>query len=300
MTSRLDEYADYHFAMYDAGDIDPTYPMLRYLVDRFELNTEQCYWLAYLYSLTYCGATVFYIYNEFPDFENVNLDRMTRWWTENKHNLVFQTDRRWIRSNDQFVPAVASYRNWIGNRTQERRFSLFNHPDPKVAYFRAYQSASEIYQMGRFALFLYLEAIHVVTGYKMIPHELDLRNSLSSRNGLVYALGEDALLRGHEYGDQPLPGPVYIVLKEELDNILSLLKALRPEARVDIWNVETTLCAYKKYKRGKQYIGYYINRQAKEIEAMQANVQDGVSWNVLWDFRASEFDQEYLEEMVKW
>jgi hypothetical protein len=48
MENSLKEYINYHNLMYNMGDIDPSYPMLRYVCDRFELNIEQRYWLAFL------------------------------------------------------------------------------------------------------------------------------------------------------------------------------------------------------------------------------------------------------------
>jgi len=65
----------------------------------------------------------------------------------------------------------------------------------------------------------------------------------------------------------------------------------------NIWNIETTLCAYKKFKKGKRYIGYYIDRQRKEIEKMQHNVSDGVDWSVLWQFRNETYNKKWLKEL---
>ena len=64
----------------------------------------------------------------------------------------------------------------------------------------------------------------------------------------------------------------------------------------NIWNVETTLCAYKKYKLGKRYIGYYIERQKKEILKIQDLVKTGVDWSVLWDFRNENYEKKWLTE----
>ena len=44
-------------------------------------------------------------------------------------------------------------------------------------------------------------------------------------------------------------------------------------------------------------MGYYIDRQRKEIEKMQDLVSDGVNWNVLWDFRNETYDKQWLKEL---
>lgn len=281
---RIEEYKGYHFAMVETGDCDPAYRMLDYVARRFELSLEQRYWLAYLYSTCYSGATAFFMYNEFPDFENVDVGRLERWWNKHRSDLVFQTDRRWVRSRNLFVPMFVSYREWVerGGGTQHLRWSSFASKDPREAYRVAFHSASEIEGVGRFTLFLLLEAVHVLTGFKMTPNGMDLKDAKSSCNGLCFALGRDNWIRG----DLRLSARVYSHLDAALDELVEALKNERPDLRSDIWNVETTLCAYKKFKLGKRYIGYYIDRERKEIETMAARVKSGVCWDVLWDYRA--------------
>lgn len=298
---RLEDYYAYHLAMIEVGDMDPAYPALLYLCDRYEFNIEQRYWLAFLYAATYHVPSAFYIYNEFPDAENVDLGRMERWWRANRHRTLFQTDRRWIRSRNQFVPMVASYLALTGLKaggSQEGHFAAnFFNPDPAVAYQRAYDGMMQVRHVGRYALFLYLESVAVLTGFPMRPRGLDLRNSQSSRNGICYAIGRDDWLCGHNYGRTTLPDHAYGVLNQALEMIVAEAHARRPDGTSDIWSVETSLCAYKKIHRGTRYLGYYIDRQHDEIAAMQAGVPEGVDWQPLWDFRRGHFQPEWLREL---
>src|SRR5678815_4597473 len=122
--TRLPAYLAYHRESARIGDIDPAHAMMRYLVNRYELNPEQALWMCALYAWTYNGASAFYLYNEAPDFENVNIGRLTRWWYDHgRDETVFTTDARWRRSSNKFVGAVDSYRKWIGNRTQAEKFA---------------------------------------------------------------------------------------------------------------------------------------------------------------------------------
>lgn len=286
--SREDYFVEYHLNSAEAGDIDPGYGLMLYLCDRFELNEEQRYWLAFLYATSYCAATTFYIYNEFPDFENVDPGRLERWWKEHRADLFFQTDRRWVRSRNQWCDVVASYRGWVGSgRTQAERFGDFLvEGDPLETYRRAFRASGELYQFGRFALFLYLEAVHVVTGYPMEPDELDLANAESSRNGLCYALALDELLGAGGSAQAPR-------LNKELWRLIARLREERPDLRHDVWNVETSLCAFHKHMRdGSRWIGYYIARQGKEILSLEAANTKGVCWDVLWDYRAIAFGKQ--------
>lgn len=285
-------YWDYHQISMMMGDVDPSYEMLRYLCNRFELNMEQRYWLAFLYATCYCGPTVYYIYNEFPDFETVDIGRLERWWAANRKRLVFQTDRQWVRSRNQFCDMYRSYVDHILPCTQEERFTTFKGKDRYETYDRAWAAMSQCYQMGRFAMFLYLEAVHVVTDFPMRPKTMDLREAESCRNGLAFAIGRPDL-NTHRNGKK-LTKAESGLLQREFDKLVHSLE--EEDDANSVWNIETTLCAYKKYHMGKRWPGYYLDRQHDEIVKMQKLVPEGVCWDVLWDYRKETYVEEHLKE----
>lgn len=292
--SRLREYLAYHKASVDAGDIDPSYAMLRYVCDRYELNVEQRYWLAWLYAMTYCGASAFYVYNEFPDYENVDVGRMNRWWySRGREQIICQTDRRWVRSSHMFVPAFESYRNWLGGRSQHEFFSWFQqtYPTPETRYDALLSSASQLYSFGQFALFLYLEALHVVTPIDLCPTDLDLSKAWSCRYGLYFAYQRDDLIGERELPTPPEHVQVTSQLWTELRATLSQL-----EQPPTVWQTETLLCAYRKWHGGKRYVGAYLDRQGIEIAKMEERVTRGIHWDVLWQYRRETYDPKHLAE----
>lgn len=287
--TRIDHYKWYHATMMHTGDCDPAYPAMRYLVDRFELNVEQKYWLAFLYQATYCVPTVYYIYNEFPDYENVDTRRLQWWWQNNKKRLLFQTDRAKVRNFDMFVPMFESYRNLVG-RSQEDVFAGLVVKDRQRTYDAVYAFCNNIYYAGRYSLFLYLECMHRLTGLPMVPSGLDLKNAESCRNGLCYALGLD------DWVGEKLDSDQYKFLNKQLDKLVADMQAEHKKLPINYWNVETSLCAYKKLYRKSRYLGYYIDRLQNEITIMEGRVRDGVDWQVLWDFRREFFLRRYLGE----
>lgn len=307
----ITEFAAYHIVSDAIGDIDPQYYMLKYICDRFELNTEQRYWLAFLTGACYCAPTVFYIYNEFPDYENVNINRLQRWWSGGgREACIFQSDRAWIRSRNQFVPMFQSYYEFLAGRTQEEAFAQCMGASPFDTYNNAYKHFSNVKYFGRFGMFLWLEAVHVVTGFPMEPASMPWKDSSaqSSRNGLCFAMGYTDLVRGHGYGSDPISPQDYIYIDDDFHNIMELLHIMQNGSRVDVWNVETTLCAYKKWKLGQlhpdrqgsghyRYPGYYLDRQYIEIEKMSRNMPYGVDWDVLWDMRVETFSEQNLHEL---
>ena len=231
------DYQTYHQQSLLAKDIDPSIICLRYIADRYELNIEQKYWIAFLYGTCYSAVTTFYIYNEFPDFECVDINRLKKWWDKNKNNLVFQTDRLRIKSNNQFVECFMSYKMLVKNNQQ--------------AYFKSdswmeiYKKIERIKYFGRFSLFNYLDVLNRITDVNLKPTYLNMIEAESCRNGLAYAIGRLDLV------DKKITSQDAVFLHKEF---IALLKV----AQGDIFQIETTLCAYKKYRKGKRYVGYYI------------------------------------------
>jgi hypothetical protein len=269
MSGKTIPYIEYHKQSAAMKDIDPANDCLTYIANRFELNMEQRYWLAFLYSTCYCGPTTFYMYNEFPDFENVDVPRLERWWKANKDRCVFQTDRLRIKSNNEFVPSFISYRDWVGGTSQQERFYRFKTPYLNQNYDMAYKSVGKIKNIGRFTLFIYLEIINLLTDFKCLPDTIDWKYADNCLSGLKYYLNQ-------QY-------PSYSLKVLDWSTVLKKLMLRFPKS--NIFNVETTLCAYHKYMKDQRYIGYYIDRQKKEIEKMKQNVTEGVCWRVLDEFR---------------
>ncbi len=292
--TRIAQYLRYHSVSASVGDIDPSYAMLRYVCNRFELNVEQRYWYAWLYAMTYHGPSAHYIYNEFPDYENVDVGRLQRWWdSRGRDEMMCQTDRRWVRSSSMFVPAFESYRNWLGGKTQHEHFSWFTEKfvTPENRYDMLYESASGLHSFGQFALFLYLESLHVVTPIDLCPTDLDLNKAWSCRNGLYYAYERDDLVDDVQTPIRPGCEAVTLEMWNDLRSTLTEL-----EQPPTVWQTETILCAFRKYHRGKRYLGFYLDRQATEIAKMQDRVTCGVDWEVLWDYRRETYDPAWLAE----
>jgi hypothetical protein len=289
----LAEYLHYHEASSRANDIDPQNDCLEYICNRYELNTEQRYWLAFLFGTCYCAPTVFYIYNEFPDYETVDVNRLERWWKANKHKLVFQTDRARVRSNDEFVNCFRSYRKIVG-KCQESHFSAMIGDSPKQTYVNAFKTMSNVHYFGRFSMFIYLEMVSVLTPTKMIPNDLDLRNAESCRNGLALALDRQDLFTHFE--DKKIQKVDYDSLEAGLENIQNRVADMAIKHK-SIFAIETTLCAFKKAKIGKRHVGFYIERMRTEIEAMKRNVPKGVDWSVMYDFRKKNYNPKFLKEL---
>ena len=295
---RWNGFKQYYKQMILSGDCDPAYPALNYICDRFELNREQRYWVAFLYATNYCVPTTFYIYNEFPDFENIDINRMETWWKNNKSKLYFQSDRVKVKNFNKFIESVSSYQQLIGNRTQHQFFMRLTTGDREINYLAVYEEAKKIYYFGRFSLFNYLEALYNLTNLDIEPTSLDLSDAESCRNGLCYALKEDNMVTLHHA--RSLKQIDYNLLNNKLIQLKMELTQGNPDIYVTFWNIETVLCAYKKLFWKKRYLGYYIDRMQEEINIMQKAIPIGICWQVLWDFRNEFFNDSLLGEKQLW
>ena len=290
-------FKDYYVKMMYSGDCDPAYPALNYICDRQELNIEQRYWLAFLYATNYCVPTTFYIFNEFPDYENVNVERLQTWWDNNKQRLKFQTDRAKVKNFNLFVKIFNSYKMIVG-KSQRDTFKKTEGNTPLDTYNKMYELCSQIYYFGRFSLFNYMEALNELTDLKMVPTEINWREAESSRNGLCYACNlQDFITLHHQPSKKVID---YQLLIFKFNQLMKELQEENPEINVTIWNVETVLCAWKKLFWKDRYLGYYIDRQMEEITVMEQKVKEGVYWDILWDFRKNFFKVELLGELNNW
>lgn len=296
--NRINEYIQYHVDSSRALDIDPQVEALQYICKRFDLDIEQRCWLCFLFSTNYCVATTYYMFNQFPRFEDVDIRVLQAWWEKNRDKLIFQTDRAWVRSKNQFVEAFISYQNFVFRWSQgsmRQHVAITRAISPGIDPYARYDYLLKNFRIalfGRFTMFLYSELLHTIAGID-IAVRLDLREAESSRNGLVFALGLEDVAYTGRHGRKATKAEIEY-LNKGLAFISGQINRLPINPRhKSLWSIETTLCAYKKNKLGKRWVGYYIERGRKEIEKMQEQLQE-INWEPLWTFRAETYQKQYL------
>lgn len=264
-------------------DCDPAIWLLNYLFNRFEHNIEQKYWIAWLYGTTYYLPTAWIIWNEFPDFELVDIERLTEWNNYNYKRLRYQTDTKY---NKGYLPQqFISYKNWVLHKnntgTQKHRFDELTKHN---AFLNVWNSVTKnLYKFGRYSTWFYMQTLHECVGVDLFPDNLkldDYSGSRSHRNGLLFALGMD------HYIDKKLPKQITQGLEYEAKQI-QLEVSERFKVSTNPYTMETCLCSFKKiFRRSKgRYLGYYLDRQAEEIKKVEQDNWNGIDWQVFWDGR---------------
>lgn len=284
---RIADYLKYHADSSKAMDIDIQVEAISWLsCTRYHLTREQRLWLSFLFAATYCMATAWYIFTRLPTFNCLPEAELERWWARERAGLIFQTDRAWIRSRNQFVQVVMTYRAFVRkfSRSGSQMEALLAVTAPGRTPEEKYErlvSDTNIFQFGRFAMFLYSELLfHAGLPVKPV---LDLAEARSVRNGVVFAMGLEQTSYAGRNGREATPEELR-TLTAGLDRIVAAVQRQNILGRHrSLWSIETTLCAYKKWNLGKRYVGYYVERTIKEVLKMR-RMHPEANWAPLVQF----------------
>lgn len=288
-------FIQYSVAAITSWEIDPNYVLLNYIFRRYEMSKSQEYWICWLYGVFYHPATLFWFLQEFPEYEKVDLGRLEKWHAAHWKQLRYNTDMKYNKGH--LVAMFQSYRDNIGSQSpwaQEEFFNkLLTSDNPVENFHSVWGAVSKFHKFGRYTNYVYTEALARCMGMPIQADTMFLKDAKSSRNGLCYAVGKP------EWVDKTLAKPELMHLEQELETIMQEIKDEYPEVPVDMWLIESCLCAYKGFFRSTKgrYIGYYIARMAGEIHELEATpFAPGVDWRVLWQFRRECLVWEYLDE----
>ena len=289
---RIDEFIKYHVDSSRAMDIDIQVEAVDALVHRFNLDREGRIWLSFLFSLTYCMATAWYLFKAFPRYDAGTEQDIENWWRRERDGLIFQTDRAWIKRLNCFTEVIASYRNFVrrhGAGSQYEAFMRARDGMTREEAFAHLRDNAGIAHFGRFVWFLFSELLFRA-GIPVMPRA-DLTDAESARNGLVFAMGLETSSYTGRHG-RAITAVEAQVLQAGLDAIMERVSRLDIlERHKSIWSVETTLCAYKKWKLGKRWVGYYIERGIREVDKMRG-AHPAFDWTPLIDFNMEWYPEQ--------
>jgi hypothetical protein len=148
-----------------------------------------------------------------------------------------------------------------------------------------------MHKFGRYSTWFYLQHLKHTAGVRINPTSLmldDYDGSRSHRNGLLCALGRQYDM------DRKLTSLEYSALERDAQYILLETQERFPflANQIDYFTMETCLCSFKKIFREHhgRYLGYYLDRQAEEINKAEGDGWYGIDWNVMWDARNETID----------
>lgn len=271
-------------------DCDPAMWLMNYLNERYEHNSEQRFWFAWLYANTYYLPTAWVLFNEFPDYELATVDRMTWWNGANYKRLRYQTDTKYNKG--QLPVMFESYHDNMQWSNQKRFYESLYGDNEKQNFTNIWNYVkNKFFKFGRYTTWFYLQTLKDTAGLIIEPTSLmldDFKGSKSHRNGLLYAWGMDNLV------DEFLDKRKYANLESAACDLMDETRHQFPgiSQRVDMFTMETALCAFKKIfrVRDSRYLGYYLDRQGEEITKVGNDGWHGIEWDVLWQARQETLD----------
>lgn len=290
---RVEVFHDFYKRMANSGDCDPAVPILLQLADHWNLGMEQRAWMALIYSTCYCAGTTYVITQEFPSYKRLNINQMQKWWDENRLKLIFQSDRRYVKNMNWFIPIISAYTQNMG-KNQMSTYEKLKGSTLGETYDKVYEFVKKMPYYGRFSIFLLTETLNALTSFKMRCETMPWKEATTPTEGLGHYINRDDIV------ERALNGKVSTtdcgILDKAMDNLCNTLQNQNPHLDVNYWDVETALCAYRKLFKGSRYLGYYIDRQQDEFTKLQ-KLNPSIDWDLMWHFREEYFHPVFLGEL---
>lgn len=243
--------------LYEYVDGAMDYCLLPRYAKLFNLNTEQRLWLAYLYGLSYSCSTAIRIQHAFPTLAEVTPKALKEFWRENRETLYFNRDRRYLKNNNQVIPAIKCLKK-LTHGSIETYLPL--------GFQNLYKEIVKNWDFfGQMGAFLFFDALY----------------------GLCPELYRDAETLKWCDCSKPVRECAAIIAECEVSRqnysvFDEIVAALKKDTAKPIIFIESTLCAYYKMLKGTRYLGFYADRLLEEVTEYQRYMPKGVN---LWDYR---------------
>lgn len=279
---RIIEFVNYH----KNGDGECNNVVLKEWATSHCSTLQEKYELAYFFSITYCVESAIIL---FTNKKEIYKD-ITKWIKSNKDTIIFQSDRKYIRMKDSFEKVL---RNFEKNNSVDEFLSNVTE-DGVIILSRAIPYVSLWDMFGRFSAFLFLETLVELTQIPIENTTIEWKRGNTATSGLMNVFGFD---KEAEHFDKT--GKLALSEKT-MDKMLDcIIRAIRKSGgNENVTEIETSLCAYRKFYKGTRYNGYYLDRMLEEIVAMQDKYPE-IS-EELMEIRKKHFDSRYLGEVSGW
>jgi hypothetical protein len=249
---------------------------LQGVMDKFDLTDEEKAYLSFLVSLTYNNATAWFIFNLLP--YPYNLNEVKKFWNKNKKQLVFTSDRIYVKINDAFPKIMEDYLKKTEG-CQVCFMKSISDKDPATNWEKVMEK-KRFYFYNWFAMILYLKNLNFTGVYPNKQTYVRFELSPSPLLGMKYV-----------YNRKDLTVPQAKILVYKLQRDMNS----RLPFKSTLEHIESNLCPYHKFYEGKRYVGYYIDRDLWEIYRMKKRFPNFDALTLL-EARAKYVDERLLGE----
>lgn len=283
MTS-IDKYIEYHTNNATHWEIDTHLDAAVYFADKWGLSQEDRCWFAFLTTICETTPTAMYLFSHFPTLHSTDTDAFKRFTLENKQAMAFQYDVRWILYN--IDKTLNDYKQIVGNGKQTDALTRLATGATPSDRWRNLTHRFSVHRFKNYVFMLYTELLHHLIGIEM-EATLDPRTNHSVRSGLISASGFNDAIKCTTKGSKPTAEETQL-LNASLNEIYDIIRQsdINPRHKTT-WAIETTLCTYNKTLHGRRYLGFYKERQRKEIQRLNDytnSIGEAFDWSELWEY----------------
>lgn len=249
------------------------------------LNDKERVWLAYLYGLSYSCTTAIRFFEEFPDVNKISENLIKAFWRCKKLTLWFNPDRKYLKNNNQVIPAIKSLKdNLSGEPLLYKVLDVSKNGGDFEGLYKYINKEWRFF--GPMGAYLFFDALYGLCPEVYVdPTELDWKHSGKTVvEGMAHMLYQDELIHTREF---PL---------ERYNTVVNKLQESSGKPKVLI---ESTLCAFCKYFKGTRYMGYYADRMLEECIFVDSH--GGMPKDInIWVLREKSVPNELRGETQGW
>lgn len=281
VSERIREFVEYH----TNGDGECNNIILKYYANKHDLTPQQRYDLAFLFSMCYSVPSAIIMLNACNSC--VQIEPLITV----KPDIIFQSDRKYMRMKDNFERGVKYF---VENNSDYEKFKNDVCVEGWIGLAQAIKKVESWVMFGRFGAFLFLETLLALEDVRVIDTTIKWAHGDTATSGIMNLFGKDSEANLFDKTNKLL------IKTEQLDYYLSVVKTALKKAGCDtnITEIETSLCAYRKFYKGTRYNGYYLDRMLEEIHNVEQE-HKGIA-KELYEGRCNNFNAKYLGEISGW
>lgn len=237
-----------------------TYRDTKLSVTKKPMTEEQRFWYSLIFGMTYQSEMSWVIYNEFPDFGEIDLEKMQEWNVKNLPRQRYARDCKYNKG--RITDQVASIKENIGPKSTLKDYFYSLTQDSKEGTFdRVYSEVNDkFYKFGRMTTWLLCQTLYETADFPVAPRTMLASDpsSWSVRSGLMYAYGRDELIEAKNKKLRLTKEDIaWVEFKEqEIFETAKNYLGNKYEKIFTPYLLESHLCQYKKLMLGGDYSGH--------------------------------------------
>ena len=276
------------------GYMDTDTHLLGAYAEAHHLDVSRKISLSFLYSTCYNVPTACWLFDMLGKTYHWNRPWLEEVWETHKQDLIFQTDRKWVKIANQFVDLCMDFK--------EHMYPFHIYIKPHIHSFDAmYDAFSSLKNQGRVSTYIFIDGL-IATGVMKpcMPKRFDWNNGQTCTEGMLHALGMDDMVEYFDKGKHRLDVETIMYLEYKLRILITELRAEGWDEE-HVCDYESNLCAYRKYFKGTMYHGYYLDRQLEELNKLRERLPEWENtWAHLFQLRKAVYPKILLGELNDW